>query len=139
MTDPLNILATKYGALFGAAPASRDRLVREESRTLADACQEVESLFLTQLLGQLRRTLLAGVKKRAPELETYQNLADQEVARALAAGGGLGLARRLYADLGGERLPRPQEGTHGTPALSDPGGDYHGDATVPGAFGLSGT
>ncbi|MCL6621439.1 MAG: hypothetical protein K6T55_04985 [Syntrophobacterales bacterium] len=102
-----------------------DRQVREADRTLAQACQDVEELFLTQLLGALRRTLLTGLKKADSQGEKYQALADQEVARALAAGGGLGLARTLYQHVAGARLPRPERDCHGEREPEpprDPGG-----------------
>lgn len=92
----------------GVQVAGAEGHLRQSGRNLAQACQEVEELFLSQLLASLRRTLLFGLKTPGPELEKLQSLADQEVARTLAAGGGLGLARRLYEQLAGARLPRPK-------------------------------
>ncbi len=108
------------GPIRGQAPSPRDRQIQEPARNLAAACREVESLFLAQLLGQMRRTLLSGLKTSAAEAERYAALADQEVARTLAAGGGIGLAQRLCAHLSGPRLARPQGGTHGSPANPQP-------------------
>lgn len=71
-----------------------------DPRALAQATVEVEALFLTQLLEKLRQALLSGCSSpKSPELQRYLYLADQQVARALAAGGGLGLAQKLFADL----------------------------------------
>ncbi|MEJ5329298.1 MAG: hypothetical protein WHT07_04015 [Desulfobaccales bacterium] len=109
-------MPTKGGqevSLPSAGGPGRDRQVREAHKGLAQACQEVEELFLTQLLGALRRTLLNGLKKSDTQREKYQALADQEVAKALAASGGLGLGRLLYQHLAGERLSRPERESHG--------------------------
>jgi flagellar protein FlgJ len=112
-------------------------LRRQESQKLIQVCQEVEALFLQQLLGQLRRTLLSGLRQGAPEFETFQALADQEVAKALAAGGGLGLARRLLAQLNGERLAYPHHPAQGVPE-SDEQTHKHsaGGTLVPAALSL---
>ena len=79
-----------------------------DPRALAQAAVEVDALFLTQLLEKLRQALLSGCSSpKSPELQRYQYLADQQVARALAAGGGLGLAQKLFTDLKGPSLSAP--------------------------------
>lgn len=71
-----------------------------DRRALAQASVEVEAQFLSQLLEGLRRSLVRSVTTlRCEQTQGYQSLADQHLARAMAWGGGLGLARRLCHDL----------------------------------------
>src|SRR4030042_2139951 len=80
-----------------------------DRKSLGQVCVEIEGVFLTQLLEQMRKSMVRGLKSSSPESQQYQALIDQHVARALAAGGGMGLARRLYEDLA-QRLPsKPKE------------------------------
>ncbi len=70
-------------------------------RALTQAALEVEALFLSQLLESLRRSLVQSLSSpRSQPMQGYQSLADQHLARAMVWGGGLGLARRIYFDLG---------------------------------------
>ena len=68
-------------------------------RRLQQAAQEVEAIFLEQLLGQMRTALVDPISPTHRKLRGYQSLADQQLARSLAAGGGLGLAARIMKDL----------------------------------------
>lgn len=81
-------------------------------RELAQACQDLESLFLTYLLKEMRETipkdgLLSGGKAE----EIYTSLADAELAKELAAGGGIGISRVLLAQLSRTRGTEKDEVT----------------------------
>jgi murein DD-endopeptidase MepM/ murein hydrolase activator NlpD len=75
---------------------------------LRAVCQELESLFLYRLLQEMRATVPEGPLHGEGE-DVYQSIADQQVAMALAKGGGMGLADMLFKQLSGEKLnlPRP--------------------------------
>jgi len=75
---------------------------------LRAVCQELESLFLYRLLQEMRATVPEGPLHGEGE-DVYNSIADQQVAMALAKGGGIGLAKMLYEQLSGENiaLPRP--------------------------------
>lgn len=75
-----------------AADAGRNELVR--------VCQDLESVFLTYLLKEMRETIpKAGLLSGGRAEEIYTSLADAELAKELAAGGGIGLSRVLLAQL----------------------------------------
>jgi Rod binding domain-containing protein len=107
---------------------------------LAKVCAEVEGVFLSQLLQQMRQTLVNTADPRKKRTEFYQ-LYEQQVAQTLAAGGGLGLARRLYEDMQ-HRLPTiGKENQNEAAQTPSPSGDSAptGDLPVPGTPGMSGT
>jgi Rod binding domain-containing protein len=63
------------------------------------AAMEIESIFLEQLLGQMRRSMVDTASSNPQKLRGYLSIADQQLARALAAGGGLGLAGKIVENL----------------------------------------
>lgn len=73
--------------------------VPNDRRTLAQVAVEAETQFLGHLLENLRKSMVKSLGSRQPDLQGYQSLADQHLARALTLGGGLGLARQIYSDL----------------------------------------
>lgn len=71
-----------------------------EEERLKAACQEMESLFLHQLLGEMRKTIdRAGLFDGGRAEELYTSFLDAERARVMASSGGLGLSRLLYEQL----------------------------------------
>lgn len=140
MTLPLTLSQAGFTAPVGAAAlGGRDRLVRRDPQDLAHACQELEAMFVLQLLRQLRHTLLAGVRKETTAQEQYLALADEAVAKTMAAGGGLGLAQRLYAHLSANRPTHAKGGSDGrTDNPPSSGGHHPGDCPLPAASGLYG-
>lgn len=95
--------------------------------TIRKAAQEFESMLIEQMLKAARTesesgSLGPGEKDEAGQ--TMLDLADQQLARVMAANGGLGLARMLEQD-----LARPK-----TAAARSPGGLARPDAAPdPGA------
>jgi hypothetical protein len=63
------------------------------------AAVEVEAIFLEKLLEQSRRTMVEPVNSSSKKNQGYISIADQQLARSLAAGGGLGLADKILRDL----------------------------------------
>jgi Rod binding domain-containing protein len=84
--------------------------VPNDRRTLAQVAIEAETQFLTHLLENLRKSMVKSLGSRQADLQGYQSLADQHLARALTLGGGIGLAHRIYSDLG-SRIPEAQKET----------------------------
>jgi Rod binding domain-containing protein len=71
-----------------------------DRRTLAQVAVEAETQFLTQLLEKLRTSMVRSLTSpQSEKMQGYQSLVDQNLARAMALGGGLGLARRIFSDL----------------------------------------
>jgi Rod binding domain-containing protein len=93
------------GGLTGQTPGG--------CRTLAQAAVEAETQFLTYLLENLRKSMVHSLSPPPAGMQGYQSLADQHLARAMALGGGLGLARRLFLDLGARYPEFSEETAHG--------------------------
>ena len=92
----------------------------QEQRRLIEAAVEVESVFLEKLLQQQRRTMVEPLSPTQKKLQGYLSLADQQLARSLAAGGGLGLAQKILQDLASvDSHPHREERNAGI--LSDTG------------------
>jgi len=78
--------------------------------SLRQACQEFESVFTAYLLKSMRKTvpkaesaldgLDAGFSK-----DIYLSMMDEEIARAVSRGPGIGLAEALYRQLSQGRNP----------------------------------
>lgn len=67
---------------------------------LKHACQEMESLFINQLLTQMRQAIpKGGLMGESNAEEMFTAMHDTELARTMAGAGGLGLARILMAQL----------------------------------------
>src|SRR4030042_1651284 len=144
--DRLTLPALPTGPLGSAGLSSLQALQYKaknpaaQRHNLARVCSEVEGVFLSQLMQQMRRTFVQSVDPRQKRTDYYQ-LCEQQVAQALAAGGGLGLARRLFEDLQ-NRIPahpkeHPEEKPQTEPSPGNP--DPAGDIPVPGTPGMSGT
>jgi flagellar protein FlgJ len=63
------------------------------------AAQDFEAIFLHTLLRTMRESVSQeGIFPRGNALKIYESLQDQEVARAMARGGGMGLSDLLVRD-----------------------------------------
>uniref|UniRef100_A0A7V4LCH3 Flagellar protein FlgJ N-terminal domain-containing protein n=1 Tax=Desulfobacca acetoxidans TaxID=60893 RepID=A0A7V4LCH3_9BACT len=94
------------GGLSPLVNSLADPRARGSGDTLPKAATEVEAVFLGRLLEQLRQTLVQPVSRQSRELKGYLSLADQELARALAANGGIGLAQKIMHHLSrGQPVP----------------------------------
>jgi flagellar protein FlgJ len=90
---------------------------------LQKACAEFESLFLHQLLKQMRATVnRSGFLDGGPAGDMYTAMLDSHLARVVAAGGGIGLAAMLQQQL---------EKTESTPEALSQGASYPGSAAIP--------
>jgi Rod binding domain-containing protein len=76
------------------------------------AAREIESIFLEQLLGQMRSSMVDTVGTSPKELRGYLSMADQQFARALAAGGGIGLAEKIIENLASLESHPKTENSH---------------------------
>jgi Rod binding domain-containing protein len=74
---------------------------------LREACSEFEALFINLLLKELRATVgKSGLMDGGRAEEVYTGMMDTEMARDLAAKGGIGLAAILYRQLDPARAER---------------------------------
>jgi Rod binding domain-containing protein len=95
------------------------------------AAMEIESIFLEQLMGQMRRSMVDTVGSSPQKLRGYLSMADQQLARALAAGGGLGLAERIVENLASlESHPKTENQHEGKTPAPEKAGPANGDKLV---------
>jgi len=77
-----------------------NRVNDENGGRLREACSEFEALFINLLLKELRATVgKSGLMDGGQAEEVYTGMMDTEMARDLAAKGGIGLADILYRQL----------------------------------------
>jgi len=74
---------------------------KQKNDRLMDACRDFESVFVTQLLKNMRSTLSEEDPLMGKGLggNMYRDLFDQEVAKKISEGKGIGLADKLYRDM----------------------------------------
>ncbi len=95
------------------------------------AAMEIESIFVEQLMGQMRRSMVDTVGANPQKLRGYLSIADQQLARALAAGGGLGLAARIVENLASlESHPKTENHHEGQTPAPEKTGPPTGDKLV---------
>lgn len=71
---------------------------------LRRVCREMESLFINQLLKQMRQALpKGGLFGESHAQDMFTAMYDNELARKMAGAGGLGLANILMAQLSAQR------------------------------------
>ena len=70
-----------------------------EAARLRWAAEQLEALFLEQLWRGMRRTVLKAGMLDGPGVELFEEMLDQERARAMAAAGVLGLADMVYEQM----------------------------------------
>lgn len=74
--------------------------VPPDLQRLRRAAQEFEAVFIHQMLKTMRRSLpVGGPLAPGSGQKMYQDMLDDEMARSMARGGGLGLADILVRDL----------------------------------------
>ncbi len=81
-----------------AAAQGSAQLDPAQTRRLRGVARDFEAIFLQQLLGSMRtstggKTLLGGGQ------QVYQGMMDEELARAVSRGGGIGIADMLLRDM----------------------------------------
>jgi flagellar protein FlgJ len=84
---------TAFEAKTDSMEKNRDDRVKLEA-----ACAEMESLFIHQLMSEMRKTIpKSGLIDGGMAEEFYTSMLDTEISRAAAMSGGLGLSRQLVA------------------------------------------
>jgi len=68
-----------------------------DSESLRKACQDFESVFITYLLKSMRKTVpKTEFTGGGPNKDMYLSMMDEEIAKAVARGPGIGLAASIY-------------------------------------------
>jgi flagellar protein FlgJ len=95
--------------MLPAEHADRRRFATGPSRSVSEtpvdpklkvACDEMESLFIHHMLSEMRKTVTkSGMVDGGRAEEIYTSLMDAELAKKMAASGGLGLAKMLQEQM----------------------------------------
>lgn len=71
---------------------------------LMAVCRELESIFIHQLISQMRASIPQdGFLTKSSGEKIFQDMLDQEYAKKISHAGGIGLAEMLYKQLSTER------------------------------------
>jgi len=82
-------------------------------------------------MSQMRRSMVDTVGATPQKLRGYLGIADQQFARALAAGGGLGLAKKIVENLASlESHPKTENHHEGKTPVPEKTGPTTGDKLV---------
>ena len=83
----------------------KDRTADQDDPRLKAACAEMESLFLSHLLKEMRATVeKSGFISGGQAEEIFTSLLDVEISKKMSAAGGIGLSTILLEQLAG-KLP----------------------------------
>jgi len=86
------------------APVNMQNQSEEERKRLEEACAEFESLFICQVLTQMRKTVVkSGLVDGGKGEEIFTSLMDEELSKQISIRQGLGLSEPLIEQLTGER------------------------------------
>lgn len=81
----------------------QNKLSDRRSKDLKTACKELESLFIGQLLKEMRATVhKSGLMDGGQGEEIFTSIMDAELSKKMAENGGLGISDQLYAQLSGK-------------------------------------
>lgn len=72
---------------------------RMEETKLKDACQQFESLFLSQILKEMKKSIPKTEGEDQKDKEMYEELMYDEISKSMAASGGVGMANILYQQM----------------------------------------
>ena len=72
---------------------------KQDETNLKDACQQFESLFLTQMLKEMKKSIPKADGEGNKEKDTYEDMMYEEVAKSMASSGGVGMANILYQQM----------------------------------------
>lgn len=71
-----------------------------KEKKLRKACADFESIILQKMLGMMRESApKSGLFEKSFAQDIYQSMHDEELAKQLAKGKGMGLGEKLYQDL----------------------------------------
>lgn len=100
MSDP--VIASWDVSASAKKPAARstDQPQTAKSRKLEQACNDFESLFVNQMLKQMRKTVpQEGLFNGGRAEKIYTEMLDSEMAESISNQRGLGLAAMMYRQM----------------------------------------
>ena len=77
----------------------RAEATKNPNAALEEVAAQFESIFLQQMLKSMRDATVKSDLFDSSQMDTYQNMADQQLAVQLAEQGGIGLARMMVEQM----------------------------------------
>lgn len=91
-----------FFADFSSIASLRSGAKDDPDKALGEVARQFESLFLAQMLKAMRDSLPGDSLMSGPQMSTYTQLLDQQLALDLAKGRGIGLAGLIERQLRGD-------------------------------------
>ena len=107
MIDPSTAQAV-YNDM-GALADLRGRARANPNEAVEEVAQQFEALFIQMMLKSMRDAVEDGGLFGSDQLDTYQQMADQQTALDMASKGGIGLAEALVAQLSRNQGAEPSD------------------------------
>ena len=107
---------------FSQFTTLRAEATKNPNAALEEVAAQFESIFLQQMLKSMRDATVKSDLFDSSQMDTYQGMADQQLAVQLAEQGGIGLARMMVEQMQTRGLV-----AHGSGPEQTDGGD-HADA-----------
>lgn len=106
---------------FSQFTTLRAEATKNPNAALEDVAAQFESIFLQQMLKSMRDATTKSDLFDSSQMETYQSMADQQLAVQLSEQGGIGLARMMVEQMQTRGLvPESGDNAHGETAAAKP-------------------
>lgn len=87
---------------FGGLAKLRQQARNDDPEALREVARQFEGLFIQMMLKSMRQTTQGDALIDSDQVRFYQQMFDQQLSLELTRGEGIGLAKALYQQLGGE-------------------------------------
>ena len=84
---------------FSQFTALRAEAAKNPNAALEEVAAQFESIFLQQMLKSMRDATMKSELFDSSQMDTYQGMADQQLALKLAENGGIGFARMMVEQM----------------------------------------
>ena len=101
---------------FSQFSALRADAAKNPNAAVEEVASQFESIFLQQMLKSMRDATVKSDLFDSSQMETYQSMADQQLALQLAEQGGIGLARMMVEQMQTSGLVEETKGSEGAPS-----------------------
>lgn len=91
------------------APASKqpDSAANKELQKLRKTCRDFEAVYINEMYKAMRKTVPdSGLFEKDTASELYKDMLDMEMAKATAAGKGLGIGETMYQQMKDKIAPQ---------------------------------
>lgn len=83
-----------------ASRSHSHKLDQDDRKSLREACQKFEAIFVGYMLKEMRKTVPeSSLFPETPAEKIYRSMLDDEVAKSACQAGGIGLADMVFNDL----------------------------------------